>query len=84
MKVYVLEPLNNIELCKYLKNRKIYVNTLTLADVVIVDKVYNVKEGLNKVDYALMQGKEIICFKNKFAKENYVSNYLIKDGAMYI
>ena len=84
MKVYVLEPKNNIELCKYLIERKVYINNLTLSDVVVVDKAVNVREALDIVDFALMQGKEILCFKNEFKKENYVSNYLIQDGAKFI
>ena len=84
MRVYVLEPKNNIELCNYLIERKVYINSLTLADVVVVDKVINIREGLDRIDFALMQGKEILCFKNEFKKENYVSNYLIKDGARFI
>jgi hypothetical protein len=84
MKVYVLEPINNIEICEYLKERRVYVNNLTLADVVIVDKALNIRKSLDIVDIALMSGKEIICFKNEFARENYVSNYLIKDGAKFI
>ena len=84
MKVYVLEPINNIELCKYLREKKIYVKNLTLADVVIVDKALNIREALDTVDFALMHGKEILCIKNGFAKEYYVSNYLISDGASHI
>ncbi len=84
MKVYVLEPINNIELCRYLKERKVYINDLTLADVVIVDKALNVRKALDTIDFALMCGKEILCFKNKFGREYYVSNYLIQDGANFI
>ncbi len=84
MKVYVLEPLNNIELCKYLIEKKVYVKNLTLADVVIVDKALNIRKSLDTIDLALMYGKEILCIKNGFAKEYYVSNHLIYDGAIYI
>ena len=84
MKVYVIEPLNNIELCEYLREKKVYVKNLTLADVVIVDKALNVRKSLDIIDIALMHGKEILCIKNGFAKEYYVSNYLINDGAIYI
>ncbi len=84
MKVYVLEPKNNIELCKYLIERKVYINSLTLADVVIVDKALNIKRSLDIIDCALMKGKEILCVKNGLGKEYYVSNYLIKDGAKFI
>lgn len=84
MKVYVLEPKNNIELCKYLRDKKVYEKNLTLADVVIVDKALNVRRSLDIIDIALMHGKEILCIKNEFAKEYYVCNYLIKDGAKYI
>lgn len=84
MKVYVLEPKNNIELCKYLRDKKVYEKNLTLADVVIVDKALNVRRSLDIIDIALMHGKEILCIKNGFAKEYYVSNHLIYDGAKYI
>ena len=84
MKVYVLEPKNNIELCKYLRDKKVYEKNLTLADVVIVDKALNVRRSLDIIDIALMRGKEILCIKNGFAKEYYVSNHLIYDGAKYI
>ena len=84
MKVYVLEPKNNIELCKYLRDKKVYEKNLTLADVVIVDKALNVRRSLYIIDIALMHGKEILCIKNGFAKEYYVSNHLIYDGAKYI
>ena len=84
MKVYVLEPKNNIELCKYLRDKKVYEKNLTLADVVIVDKALNVRRSLDIIDIAWMHGKEILCIKNGFAKEYYVSNHLIYDGAKYI
>lgn len=84
MKVYVLEPKNNIELCKYLRDKKVYEKNLTLADVVIVDKALNVRRSLDIIDIALMHGKEILCIKHGFAKEYYVSNHLIYDGAKYI
>ena len=84
MKVYVLEPKNNIELCKYLRDKKVYEKNLTLADVVIVDKALNVRRSLDIIDCALMNGKEILCVKNGFGKEYYVSNHLIYDGAKYI
>ncbi len=84
MKVYVLEPLNNVELCKYLKEKNAYAKNLTLADVVIVDKALNIRKALDVVDLALMHGKEILCIKNGFAKEYYVSNHLIRDGAKYV
>ena len=84
MKVYVVEPKNNIELCEYLIERKVYINSLTLADVVIVDKALDIRKSLDIIDCALMNGKEILCVKNGFGKEYYVSNHLIYDGAKYI
>lgn len=84
MKIYLIEINNNKELYKYLKNKYILVYNLNQADVVIVNKVYNIKLALDLIDYALMKGKEVICIKNKYAKEHYVCNYLIKNGAMYI
>ena len=86
MKIYLIESSHNKELNIYLKNKYILLgkDKLHLADVIIVNKVYNIKEGLEIVDYALMKGKEIICIKNSFAKESYLSNYLIQNGAKYI
>ena len=69
-------------ICKYLKERNVYINNLTLADVVIVDKAINIRKALDTVDFALMNGKEILCFKNECKKEYYVCNYLIKEGAI--
>lgn len=84
MKIYLIEINNNKELYKYLKNNYVIVYSLNEADVIIVNKVFNVKLALDSIDYALMKGKEVICIKNKYAKEYYVCNYLIKNGAMYI
>lgn len=86
MKIYLIESNKNKELNIYLKNKYKLLNkqNIHLADVIIVSKVYNVREGLDIVDFALMQGKEIICIKHGFAKESYLSNYLIQNGAKYI
>ena len=86
MKIYLIESSNNKELSVYLKNKYKLLSKqkLHLADVIIVSKVDNVKEGLDIVDFALMNGKEIICIKHGFAKDSYVSNYLIQNGAKYI
>ena len=84
MKVYLLEYENNKDLCEYLKERNMWCNDMFLADVVIVNKVENIRRGLDVVDSMLMQGKEVICIKNKFGKEYYVCNHLIKEGAMYV
>ena len=84
MKIFLLEFWNNKEIYNYLKDKYYLVNTPYSADVVLINKVYNVKTALEIVDYMLNSGKEIICIKNRFSKENYVSNYLIKNGAIYI
>lgn len=86
LKIYLIEKNNNSEILNILENKKHIVmeNKIKLADVIIVNKVKNIKNALDKIDYALMQGKEIICFKNSFSKEGYVANYLIRDGASYI
>ncbi len=86
MKIYLVESINNKELYDYLKQKYIVVNKRNLneANVVIVNKVHNIREALDIVDFALNQGKEVICIKNKFAKEHYVCNYLIKNGARHI
>ena len=84
MKVYVLEQENNIEWCEYLKMKNVLCTNIYIADVIIVNKVEKIRKGLDIVDSALMLGKEVICIKNKFGREYYVCNHLIKDGAMYI
>lgn len=84
MRVYVLEEENNIEWCKYLKTKNMLCRNIYIADVIIVNKVENIRKGLDKIDFALMLGKEVICIKNKFGREYYVCNHLIKEGAMYI
>lgn len=84
MKVYVLEPKNNIEWYEYLRDKNMWCSDVYIADVVIINKVKNIRTALDIVDQMLMLGKEIICIKNKFGKEYYVCNHLIKEGAMYI
>ena len=84
MKIYVLEPKNNIEWYEYLISKNIWCSNVLEADVVIVNRVENIRKGLDVVDSMLMLGKEIICIKNKFGKEYYVCNHLIKEGAIYI
>ena len=86
MKIYLVESINNKELYKHLRQKHIIVTKgkLNEASVVIVNKVHNVKQALDIVDFALNEGKEIICIKNSFAKEHYVCNYLIKNGASYV
>ncbi len=86
MKIYLIESTSNKELYNYLKQKHIVIgkNKINEAHVVIVNKVHNVKLALNIVDFALSQGKEVICIKNKFAKEYYVCNYLIQNGASYV
>lgn len=86
MKIYLIESTLNKELYNYLKQKHIVVNEKRLneANVVIVNKVHNVRQALDIVDFALSQGIEIICIKNSFAKEYYVSNYLIQNGAIYV
>lgn len=86
MKIYLVEENNNKELCDYLNKKHVLVTKSRIkeAKVIIVNKVNNVKNALDIVDFGLSQGKEIICIKNNFAKEHYVCNYLIKNGANYI
>ena len=57
---------------------------MLLADVVIVNRVENIRRGLDVVDVMLALGKEVICIKSGYGKEYYVCNYLIKDGAIFI
>ncbi|MBQ8044502.1 MAG: hypothetical protein IJ272_10250 [Clostridia bacterium] len=86
MKIYLVESTSNKELYNYLKQKHIIVtkSNLNEASVVIVNKVHNIREALDIVDFALNQGKEVICIKNNFAKEHYVCNYLIQNGASYV
>lgn len=84
MKVYVLEVSNNVEWYKYLKTKNIWCGDMYKADAIIVNRVKNIRKGLDIVDAMLMQGKEVICIKNKFGREYYVCNHLIKEGAMYV
>lgn len=84
MRVYLLEPKNNIEWYEYLRSKKIWCSNAYEADVVVINRVENIRRGLDIVDSILMAGKEVICVKNKFGREYYVCNHLIKEGAMYI
>lgn len=86
MKIYLIESTSNKELYNYLKQKHVIVTKTRLkeAHVVIVNKVHNVRQALDIVDFALSQGKEIICIKNNFAKEHYVCNYLIQNGASFV
>lgn len=86
MKIYLIESTLNKELRDYLKQKHIIVTKRKLneASVIIVDKVHNIRQALDIVDFALNEGKEIICIKNNFAKEHYVCNYLIQNGASYV
>lgn len=86
MKICLIEINNNKNLYNYLNQKYeiVDVKNISQASVVIVNKVYNIKRGLEIIDFALNSGIEILCIKNNFAKEHYVSNYLIKDGATYI
>lgn len=86
MKIYLIESTVNKELYNHLKQKHIIVSKRKLneARVVIVNKVHNVRQALDIVDFALSQGIEVICIKNNFAKEHYVCNYLIQNGANYV
>lgn len=86
MKIYLVESTNNKELYNYLKQKHIIVTKRNLneANVVVVNKVHNIRQALDIVDFALNEGKEVLCIKNSFAKEHYVCNYLIQNGASYV
>lgn len=84
LKVYLIEKENNKELVSVIKEKRVIVDNFKTANVIVVDKVTNVRDALDKIDFALMQGTEILCIKNIFSKEGYVANYLIKDGANYV
>ena len=86
MNIYLIEQESNKELYEFLskKYRMLKFKDISKASVIIVNKVYNVRQALDVIDYALSLGKEILCIKNSFAKEHYVCNYLIKNGARYV
>lgn len=84
LKVYLIEKENNKELVSVIREKRVIVDNFKTANVIVIDKVTNVREALDKIDFALMQGTEILCIKNIFSKEGYVANYLIKDGANYV
>ena len=86
MKIHIIESENNKEVvtCLNKKHELLKVENVDKAEVIIVNKAYNVKRALDIVDYALSRGVEVICIKNKFGKEYYVCNYLIQNGAMYV
>lgn len=86
MNIYLIEKDNNKELCEILnKKYKLLENKdISKACVIIVNKVHDVRHALDIIDYALSLGKEILCIKNNFAKEHYVCNYLIREGASFI
>ena len=86
MKIYLIENQSNKDLYSYLKQKHIVVTKTRIneASVIIVNKVHNIRQALDIVDFALNEGKEVICIKNNFAKEHYVFNYLIQNGASYV
>ena len=86
MNIYLIEENNNKELYSFLNKKYKLVKTqeISKACVVIVNRVFNVKQALDIVDFALNSGIEVICIKNKFAKEHYVCNHLIKEGAKFV
>lgn len=82
-----MEVENNIELYEYLKNKytiKKEPNMIFKCQVVIMAKVINIKEALNIADIALHNGIEIICIKQPYNKCGFVSNLLIKEGAISV
>ena len=86
MNIYLIEKDNNTELYNFLnkKYKVVGIKDISRACVIIVNRVYNIKQALDIVDFALNRGIEVICIKNKFAKEHYVCNYLIREGAIHI
>lgn len=64
--------------------RYIPVILYTLVDVIIVGRVKKVSLGLEIIDMALIDGKEIICVCGKGGKLWYLSRHLANDGAIVI
>lgn len=84
IKLYILEKDLNPKIYEYLKIKYYVTHNLMQADVIIVAKVKEVSIAFDIIDFALSSGKEIICIKGNFSKENYVSSNLIKNGATWI
>ena len=89
MRILVIESERNREIVEFLENTNKYViqNDITMlseCNIVIVGLVQNIREALDIIEIALQYGIEIICIKQKFCKESYVCNLLIKEGALYI
>ena len=58
---------------------------IVLADDVVVNKVKNIKQGFNTIDIALDLGKDIYAVPGDiFDIKNYLTNYIIKQGAVPI
>ena len=84
IKLYIIEKELNSDIHNYLQVKYNITYNIYDANVVIVGKVINVPLAFDMVDFALDSGKEIICIKGFFSKENYVSSNLIKNGATWI
>ncbi|MDD2627875.1 MAG: hypothetical protein PHR25_05075 [Clostridia bacterium] len=57
--------------------------SIALADIVIINKVDDIKKGFELLDFALDLGKEIYGIPGEiYSKSSYLSNYAIKTGAI--
>ncbi len=82
-KVYILfnKYTDNKDLLKYVYN----ILCLFIADDVVINKVTNIKEGLEMLDLALEFGKDIYAIPGDiFERENYLANFALKHGAIPI
>lgn len=84
IKLYILEKDLNPKIYEYLRAHYLVTNNVFQSDVIIVSKVKKVSVAFDIIDFALATGKEIVCIKGNFSKENYVSSNLIKNGATWI
>ena len=58
---------------------------INIADIVIINKVINIDEGIRQLDIALDLGKDIYAIPGDiFNYKNYLANFSIKQGAIPI
>lgn len=80
--IYVcLKNNKNNEFLKYIQA---YV-AIIISDILVINKVSNIKQGIYELDIALDLGKEIYAIPGDiFKPEKYLANFAIKQGAIPI
>ena len=91
--IHVLNISNKYKIYVQLKNNmdsfkldyiSTYISCL-IADELVINKVSNIKRGINGMDIMLNTGKDIYAIPgNIFEYENYLANFAIKQGAVPI